>query len=116
MSLPLSVTRKAPSESWWALGLTREQFDARAKREFETRMVLQGANAAASYLESVHQGRMSAPTRTRGARNEFWCCACGSGDRLEVDHVIPFSRGGKHDISNFQTLCKPCNVRKGART
>jgi hypothetical protein len=30
---------KPPSESWWALGLTREQFQERADAEFRARLV-----------------------------------------------------------------------------
>jgi hypothetical protein len=30
---------KPPSESWWALGLTREQFQERAETEFRARLV-----------------------------------------------------------------------------
>ena len=29
-----------------------------------------------------------------------------------VDHVDPYSRGGKHDESNFATACNKCNTRK----
>jgi 5-methylcytosine-specific restriction endonuclease McrA len=32
-----------------------------------------------------------------------------------VDHVEAHSRGGKHEISNFATICAKCNVKKGAR-
>lgn len=34
---------------------------------------------------------------------------------LELDHVLPKSRGGRGCFANFQTLCNSCNVRKGAR-
>ncbi len=43
------------------------------------------------------------------------CRRCDSEDRLELDHVIPFSRGGADSVDNLQLLCKPCNRSKGAR-
>lgn len=44
------------------------------------------------------------------------CVACGSVDRLEVDHIHPVSRGGSDDPANLQVLCKSCNTSKGAKT
>lgn len=44
------------------------------------------------------------------------CVACGATRRLEVDHVVPYSRGGPHGIENLQVLCRPCNRAKGAQT
>lgn len=43
------------------------------------------------------------------------CVNCQSEVGLEVDHVHPESKGGTLAFDNLQTLCKPCNVRKGAR-
>jgi 5-methylcytosine-specific restriction endonuclease McrA len=43
------------------------------------------------------------------------CALCGatSADRrIEVDHVVPRSRGGSNDISNLQALCDVCNRGK----
>lgn len=37
------------------------------------------------------------------------------GNYLQIDHVVPRSRGGTHQEANLQTLCYYCNVRKGAR-
>jgi len=31
---------------------------------------------------------------------------CGSGALLEVHHVLPRGRGGKHEAGNLITLCK----------
>jgi len=42
------------------------------------------------------------------------CCgASGKGVKLQVDHVFPFSLGGKTNIENSQTLCSICNKFKG---
>lgn len=51
------------------------------------------------------------------ARDRWTCCSCGrstreSGVLLEVDHIIPRSKGGTDDLHNLQTLCKKCNVGK----
>lgn len=35
---------------------------------------------------------------------------------LTVDHVVPVSRGGSHDVSNMQPLCLSCNCAKGNRS
>lgn len=32
---------------------------------------------------------------------------------MTKDHIIPKSRGGKCSISNYQTMCYPCNQAKG---
>ncbi|HBU69436.1 MAG TPA: HNH endonuclease [Elusimicrobia bacterium] len=46
----------------------------------------------------------------------YRCCYCGnkfSSSELNLEHVIPKSRGGKTNWSNIVTSCIPCNLRKG---
>lgn len=51
------------------------------------------------------------------ARDGNACRYCGAADvRLECDHVVPLSRGGKSVIWNLVTACVPCNRSKGAKT
>jgi len=42
-----------------------------------------------------------------------YCGACGKNTELEVDHVIPVSRGGTDDKDNLKTSCIECNRGKG---
>lgn len=43
------------------------------------------------------------------------CVYCGSTERISIDHVVPLSRGGKHEASNLAPACLPCNASKNNR-
>jgi uncharacterized protein YdaU (DUF1376 family) len=41
------------------------------------------------------------------------CVYCNTDEgAFDVDHVIPWSRGGHHGMSNFAWACAPCNRSK----
>ncbi len=40
------------------------------------------------------------------------CVACSSVKNIEVDHIIPVSKGGTSVEENLQLLCRSCNRRK----
>ena len=48
-------------------------------------------------------------------RDAYRCRTCGEHKDLTADHIHPESRGGETRLENLQTLCKPCNSRKGAK-
>ena len=48
-------------------------------------------------------------------RDAYRCVICGGHHDLCCDHVIPEAKGGEATFENLQTLCRPCNSRKGTR-
>ncbi len=45
------------------------------------------------------------------------CAYCGAtGVPLEIEHIVPRSRGGSNRVSNLTLGCHDCNVRKGKMT
>lgn len=51
------------------------------------------------------------------SRDKFTCQYCGrtpqDGAKLAIDHIIPFSKGGKTISENLITSCSKCNAGKG---
>jgi hypothetical protein len=54
-------------------------------------------------------------------RDNFTCCTCGNSIYkeknllLEIDHIVPISKGGYTIEENLQTLCWKCNRSKGSK-
>jgi 5-methylcytosine-specific restriction endonuclease McrA len=52
-------------------------------------------------------------------RDAHQCQYCGKRPplrELNIDHVVPRSRGGDDSWENLVTACRPCNLRKGWKT
>ena len=46
-------------------------------------------------------------------KNGAYCEMCGQTDvPLQVDHIVPISKGGLNEISNMQLLCYECHMKK----
>ena len=62
------------------------------------------------------------PTLTKQmllARDRYVCAYCAERcrfDQLEMEHIVPRSKGGEDSWMNLVAACKACNNRKGNRT
>lgn len=67
-------------------------------------------------IERVERAKVSNELRQEiFERDDYTCVICESTEKesLEIDHIMPISKGGKTEPDNLQTLCHDCNVRKG---
>jgi 5-methylcytosine-specific restriction endonuclease McrA len=80
-------------------------------------------NGKITKLNSDHRRRMEKKSGKVTAKEwaeklkEFnYCCVnCGTDENIQMDHIYPLSKGGKHHIDNIQPLCGSCNSSKGAK-
>ena len=50
-------------------------------------------------------------------RDNYTCQYCGQiGHSLEIDHIIPISKGGSNQPDNLITACRRCNRQKRDKT
>jgi len=71
------------------------------------------------YVRVPRRVNVPVSRRTVLMRDRYTCQYCGaqpSKANLTVDHVIPKVRGGSSSWENVVCACKPCNLRKGAKT
>jgi 5-methylcytosine-specific restriction endonuclease McrA len=97
------------------------------------------ARAAERAREASHEAKHRRRAKIKGSmigpvgritvfKRDNWCCqACGCNtprhlmgtthdDAPELDHITPLAVGGAHTLNNVQTLCRLCNLLKGAMT
>lgn len=75
------------------------------------------------FIAEKKQNKRKIPGRVRQnvlMRDNYTCQICGAtvkdGAKLEIDHIVPFSKGGSNDENNLQVLCQQCNREKHNRT
>lgn len=72
--------------------------------------------SASAGLPRKSRKRLSNSLRFRVfTRDGFRCMYCGASPPdtvLEVDHVLPVTKGGDNELSNLKTACRECNRGK----
>jgi 5-methylcytosine-specific restriction endonuclease McrA len=48
-------------------------------------------------------------------RDQGKCVQCSAIEYLEIDHIIPFGKGGASTVNNVELLCRKCNLVKEIR-
>ncbi len=83
------------------------------KEQLRTEMLQNGL-----ITEEIDEESRSREPIPQEIQNKVWnrdggkCVKCGSQEKLEFDHIIPFSKGGSNTYRNLQLLCEKCNRLK----
>ena len=78
------------------------------------------ATLARAHAEMRGEAQAARPRKPipEAVRHEVWrrdqgrCVDCGSRERREFDHIVPWSQGGSNTARNLELRCEPCNKRK----
>jgi 5-methylcytosine-specific restriction endonuclease McrA len=82
-----------------------EYFRAYSALKMRIRRGLRGRNGGTYTLDDVQAMR---------DRQHGLCAACQRPEpKLQVDHIVPITKGGTNDPENLQLLCGACNKSKG---
>lgn len=109
-----------------ALFLDRVDAIAHYNREIRSPSMRLKIPSIIALKEYIHPVRYPAFTRTSLLlRDRYQCQYCGEegfiprlreGVKLNMDHVLPKSRGGDRGWENIVASCHPCNLKKGPLT
>lgn len=93
----------------------------RRRRDNEKRAGVRAAHrhARVAAIKATRDPDAEAFYREVREASEVSCSYCGTlidGALAEVDHVIPISRGGRHQRANLTAACHQCNRSKRALT
>lgn len=93
-------------------------YNKEIKEIYENERILEETRQVKREQNTQRVRNVSLSTRTKVLeRDNYTCQMCGrnfkeDGVKLEVDHILPVSKGGSDNISNLQTLCFECNRGK----
>lgn len=104
-------------------GMAQRSFTVPMNEENITELIRQlESKLSMEALAKEQRALMTVKLRTRiKERDHYTCCRCGNSVYaepnllLEIDHIIPVSKGGLTQEENLQTLCWKCNRNKGAK-
>lgn len=106
-----AIEEAAPFMGYWGDGDGGEML-----RRFEEELYAAGvmrSNRSGAYEKAKISRKLSKAVFERDA---YRCVMCSSHVDLTCDHIIAEVDGGATTLENLQTMCRPCNCKKGRKS
>lgn len=121
-----SVEKRERARDWYAKNKERAKANVRRwKKTLRGRICERNQVHRRRQRLKRGQGVSSEQIRQLWEKQNGHCAYCGkpmvlggnphSPDYCTIDHIVPLSRGGLHDISNIVLACRACNMKKSDR-
>lgn len=101
----------------------KERYKAKAKEWNKTHVEYSRAQSAQNRVKQKYPETFAISSIDLDSMEQWFmdqrgkaCSYCGKATMPVMDHVIPLSRGGKHELDNLKVCCSRCNSFKGAQT
>jgi 5-methylcytosine-specific restriction endonuclease McrA len=100
---------------------TVEGLKARIERSVRLDLEQEFAAKADEFVERVTRTRLREADLEKYSETDVvttvlpMCSVCWDIGSLHLDHIVPKSKGGLNDYTNYQLLCGPCNASKNDR-
>lgn len=121
---PSRITNGAYEAKFGTWGRAKQSFVERVNADLQTgsRESIEPRVPVPVHAKSRQEDQRAIPLGLRYQvlkRDSFKCVTCGRSPAtdptcvLHVDHVVPFSQGGRTRSDNLRALCEHCNLGKG---
>jgi 5-methylcytosine-specific restriction endonuclease McrA len=69
-----------------------------------------------TFVKVPYRARIPLTRRAVLNRDKGTCAYCKKPNATTIDHVVPRSKGGRHEWENVVAACRPCNAKKDDKT
>lgn len=89
-----------------------EQASANSRKYRQANRPLMAIKSAARRAKKLENGVFFISRKEVNALYARPCFYCASILNIEIDHIVPIAKGGRHSIGNLVPACRACNASK----
>jgi len=109
------IAARSSSSAWSRANPERHRSNSRSWQKANGWYAVQATNRRRARKAAAEGFHTRDDIEALFSRQSGRCAHCDSPEKLEIDHIVPISKGGSDWPHNLQLLCRSCNATKGNR-